>query len=174
MYKLFLDKDIVGNILDIGGGGEGIIGRLYTDNVTAIDKYKEELDEAPDTFKKIQMNACNLRFLNKSFENVTAFYSFMFMEEIEQIAALKEIHRVLKSNGKLYIWDTLISNPKEFLVDLNVVSSDFNRTVTYGITKNTILNSLDHLIKNITMIGFKLEKKESESNNFYLVFSKIG
>ena len=36
--KLTLEKELCGSILDIGGGGEGIIGRLYKSAVTAIDK----------------------------------------------------------------------------------------------------------------------------------------
>ena len=33
-------------MLDIGGGGEGVIGRLYGRQVVAIDNRQEELDEA--------------------------------------------------------------------------------------------------------------------------------
>lgn len=32
-----LNRELAGKILDIGGGGEGIIGRLYGRQVTAID-----------------------------------------------------------------------------------------------------------------------------------------
>ena len=47
--KITLKKELTGSILDIGGGGEGIIGRLYGSRVTAIDNREEELDEAPDS-----------------------------------------------------------------------------------------------------------------------------
>lgn len=43
-----LRKELDGEILDVGGGGEGTIGRLYGSQVTAIDNRQEELDEAPD------------------------------------------------------------------------------------------------------------------------------
>ena len=33
---VYLSKEMSGNILDIGGGGESIIGRLYREQVTAI------------------------------------------------------------------------------------------------------------------------------------------
>ena len=36
-----------GWVLDIGGGGEGVIGRLKGSAVVAIDLYKQELEEAP-------------------------------------------------------------------------------------------------------------------------------
>ena len=41
-----LQADLRGSILDIGGGGEGVIGRLYGRQVVAIDNRQEELDEA--------------------------------------------------------------------------------------------------------------------------------
>lgn len=34
-------------ILDIGGGGEGIIGMRYSNRVISIDTRKDELEEAP-------------------------------------------------------------------------------------------------------------------------------
>ena len=37
-----LKKELNGRILDIGGGGEGIIGRLYREQVVAIDNRQEE------------------------------------------------------------------------------------------------------------------------------------
>ena len=71
--KLTLEKELRGSILDIGGGGEGIIGRLYKSAVTAIDNVQEELDEAPDCCKKLLMDAAALDFDSESFDNVTFF-----------------------------------------------------------------------------------------------------
>ena len=42
MAGIHLEKSLVGRILDIGGGGEGIIGRVYGQSVTAIDCRQEE------------------------------------------------------------------------------------------------------------------------------------
>lgn len=46
-----LRKEPEGSILDIGGGGEGVIGRLYQEQVTAIDNRQEELNEAVRVMK---------------------------------------------------------------------------------------------------------------------------
>ena len=78
--KLILKNELCGSILDIGGGGEGVIGRVYKEAVTAIDNMQEELDEAPDCCKKLLMNATALDFCDKSFDNVTFFYSLMVYE----------------------------------------------------------------------------------------------
>ena len=88
--KITLKKELTGSILDIGGGGEGIIGRLYGSRVTAIDNRQEELDEAPDTCTKLCMDATTLAFADESFDAVTAFYSLLFMTAGEQERAIAE------------------------------------------------------------------------------------
>ena len=35
---IILKKEITGSVLDVGGGGEGVIGRIYKEQVTAIVK----------------------------------------------------------------------------------------------------------------------------------------
>ena len=73
--KLILKNELCGSTLDIGGGGEGIIVRVYKEAVTAIYNMQEELDEAPDCCKKLLMNATALDFCDESFDNVTFFYN---------------------------------------------------------------------------------------------------
>ena len=54
-----------GLILDIGEGGQGVIGQYRRDKVIVIDHNKRELEEAPEGGSKIIMDACGLKFLNK-------------------------------------------------------------------------------------------------------------
>jgi len=51
------DFDSAGYILDIGGGGEGVIGKLKGEQVIAIDSSKRELEEAAAGPLKIVMDA---------------------------------------------------------------------------------------------------------------------
>ncbi len=95
-----------GRILDIGGGGEGVIGRLKGSAVTAIDLRQEELDEAPGGFGKLVMDARELSFPDGSFDCVTAFFSFMYMASREdQEKAVAEAVRVLRPGGALMLWE---------------------------------------------------------------------
>ena len=55
-----------GFILDIGGGGEGVIGKLNGPQVIAIDPSKEELAETQNNALKIVMDASELFFLDNS------------------------------------------------------------------------------------------------------------
>ena len=75
--KLSLQKDLTEPILDLGGGGEGVIGLIYGGQVTAIDNRQEELDEAPKGPVKLVMDAAALAFAGGSFQTVTAFFSRM-------------------------------------------------------------------------------------------------
>lgn len=98
--NITLNNDIKGKILDIGGGGEGIIGRLYKNRVVAVDNSQNELDEAPDCFEKRLMDAESLDFPDSSFDSVTAFYSFMFMSTETRKNVSEEMVRVLKKAEK--------------------------------------------------------------------------
>jgi len=99
MTTLWLTQEPTGSILDVGGGGEGIIGRRYGSAVTVIDNRQEELDEAPCSCPKLRMDASSLSFAGASFENVTFFYSLMYMNRPVQSAAIAEAVRVLKPGG---------------------------------------------------------------------------
>ena len=104
-----IDYDLKGSILDIGGGGEAIIGQMYGDKVTAIDNRQEELDEAPNCCTKLLMDAEKLSFFDGTFDNVTFFYTLMYMSEEIQRKAIFEATRVLKTGGIMCIWDCATS-----------------------------------------------------------------
>ena len=102
------DFEASGYVLDIGGGGEGIIGRMKPSQVVAIDLYKRELEDSPAGPLKIVMDATDLKFLDKSFDTVTAFYSLMYMRAEIQKKVFAEVARVLKPGGRWLIWDAVI------------------------------------------------------------------
>ena len=65
-----------GLILDIGGGGAGVIGRLKGAQVVAVDLNKQELVDAPgQPLLKIVMDARDLKFLDGTFATATVFMS---------------------------------------------------------------------------------------------------
>jgi ubiquinone/menaquinone biosynthesis C-methylase UbiE len=94
--KIEIIENLNGSILDIGGGGEGVIGQIYGKKVIAIDNRQEELDEAPDCCQKELMDATELLFPDESFDQVTFFYSLMYMTEEIQHRAICEAARVLR------------------------------------------------------------------------------
>jgi ubiquinone/menaquinone biosynthesis C-methylase UbiE len=102
------DFEASGYVLDIGGGGEGIIGQMKPKQVIAIDLSKRELEEAPPGPLKIVMDATDLKFLDASFDTVTAFFSLMYMRPEIQQKVFAAVFRVLTPGGRWLIWDASI------------------------------------------------------------------
>ena len=109
-----------GFILDIGGGGEGVIGQLKGPQVVAIDVSARELAEAADGPLKIVMDARELKFLDNTFQTVTAFFAFMFIPPDEHASVFQEIFRVLKPGGQLLFWEIEIQQRPDAHRDLLV------------------------------------------------------
>jgi SAM-dependent methyltransferase len=115
-FQLFPTQDVVlhscpseGLVLDIGGGGEGIIGRLMGDRVVAVDLSRDELEGAPPGNIKMVMDARELAFLDGSFHTATSFCTLMYIEDQEdQRQVLAEVLRVLKPGGRFLIWDVVV------------------------------------------------------------------
>lgn len=169
-----IPREMLGSILDIGGGGEGIIGRVYGSQVTAIDNCQEELDEAPGGYEKILMDACNLIFQSLSFDHVTFFYSLMFMNADTQVRAIAEAARVLKPEGKLHIWDAEIPSayPEPFTVDLDIQLPAEQIHTTYGVVsdiKNQVVAKLEGICLDC---GLQIESVHTENGQFHLVLRK--
>src|SRR4051812_22495592 len=89
-----------GFILDIGGGGEGVIGRMKGSQVVAIDLYAWGMKKTPPGPLKLVMEATDLKFLDGSFGAVTSFFTLMYMQPEQQDKALREAFRVLKPGGR--------------------------------------------------------------------------
>lgn len=100
-------------ILDLGGGGEGIIGMMKGRDVIAIDRRKDELEETSNDSLKIVMDMNELNFLDETFSTVTAFFTFMYIPEENFEGILKEVWRVMKPGGELLIWEPIFSIPPE-------------------------------------------------------------
>ena len=108
------DFESEGLILDVGGGGEGIIGLLKGEQVVAIDLNKRELEEAPDGPLKIVADARDLPFLDQTFGVATAFFSLMYLKSRADCAkAVAEVFRVLEPGGRFLIWESAIDRPED-------------------------------------------------------------
>lgn len=168
-----LIKELDGNILDIGGGGEGIIGRLYHEQVVAIDNRQEELDEAPEGFEKVLMDATDLQYADSSFDHVTFFFTLMFMSTEEQKLAIMEAARVLKDDGEIHIWDCNITSayPEPFCVDVEIQLPGEHITTVYGVGK---LDAQD--ISSITKMcedaGFMSIAQSEKKSYFHMILRK--
>lgn len=172
MAQIALNKTIKGTILDIGGGGEGIIGRIYRSQVTAIDNRQEELDEAPEGCTKLLMDACDIEFKDNIFDNVSLFYTLMYIDKSKHTKVIKEAYRVLKRGGELYIWDTMINEANPFLVELNIDIGDSTVNTTYGVYKENAFQDKDYYKSICEELGFYLIAESLDNDQFYMHFKK--
>lgn len=172
--KISLNKELCGSILDIGGGGEGIIGRLYKSAVTAVDNMQEELDEAPSCCKKLLMDAAALDFADESFDNVTFFYSLMYMNTDVKAKAIEEACRVLKTGGRLTIWDVEFESayPDVFSVELDIILPEENVCTEYGIIGTDVAQSTESIISMCCECGLNPLEHEENGGHFHIVLKK--
>ena len=162
MATIHLQRDIKGRILDLGGGGEGVIGRLYQERVTAIDIRQDELDEAPPGPTKLRMDARALDFPQASFDHVTAFYFFMYLPKEDHLQAMREAQRVLRPGGQLHIWDAVIEGEGLFVAELDIdLAGDMLRT-GYGVQKPDPAQDEAHFLVLAKAAGF-LQKSKAQS-----------
>jgi len=166
-----------GLILDIGGGGEGVIGQFKKDQVIAIDHNKRELEEAPEGGVKIIMDADKLKFLDNTFDTVTSFFTLMYMAKSEHKKIFEEIYRVLKKDGHLVLWDVIIPKRENkihemFSLPLKIKIDDKELDTGYGVFWGKKEQNLEYFQKLSIKIGFSEVKFKSDDQIFYLRVKK--
>jgi len=163
-----------GVILDIGGGGKGIIGKLNGSQVIAIDKRPDELLETDNDAVNIVMDATDLQFLSGMFSAVTSFFTLMYIPNEEKRKVFSEIYRVLRQGARLYIWDAVIperiEDKKYYLIQLRIEMPNEVVNTGYGVKlKDQNHNTIQKIAEEV---GLRLVKKEVTEATFHLVFEK--
>lgn len=118
------------------------------------------------------MDACNLEFNDNAFDNVTLFYTLMYIDKEQHSKVIQEAYRVLKKEGELYIWDASINEANPFLVQLNIDANGSIVNTTYGIYKEDAFQDNKYFENICESVGFNLINNTEENNQFYLHFSK--
>lgn len=167
------DFEAEGFILDIGGGGEGVIGQLKGQQVIAIDISKRELEEAPPGPLKIIMDARDLKFLDNTFKTATVFFTFMYIDSGDHPRVLEELFRVLAPGGRLLIWDVVFpewKNDKKdvALFPLTVKLPGKEIGTGYGVRRPKQKQGLTHFVELAEKTGFKIITKNSKECWFFL------
>lgn len=120
MYRKDILANVSGNILEIGFG-TGLNLPCYPSfvkNITAIDSNEgmnilaqRRAEQSGIKVNLKELNAEVMPFDNNFFDTVVSTFTFCSINDINN--ALKEIHRILKNNGKLiFLEHGLSPNPK--------------------------------------------------------------
>ncbi|HHY63279.1 MAG TPA: GNAT family N-acetyltransferase [Bacillota bacterium] len=165
-----------GLVLDVGGGGEGIIGSVLGRQVVAIDILREELEESSNDALRLVMDARSMQFLDGSFDEATCFFSLMYMSPESIPRVLSEIFRVLAPGGRLRIWDAEIPPAKPgddlFIIELKIVTGAGATTCAYGVgwpDKSQNCSAIAHIAQDC---GFELLGQAESGQTFYLSLLK--
>ena len=175
MIDIILKREISGRILDLGGGGEGVIGRVYGRAVTAIGIRPDELEDAPGDFERICMDARRLEFPDGCFDAATAFYFLMYLFPEDRGAVFSEAARVLKSGGRMYVWDAAYRSafPEPHLVELSIDAAGERIGTTYGVLGEGMCLSRDDVLSRAAEAGLAPAEARAGGGHFYLVFEKV-
>jgi len=168
-----------GLILDIGGGGEGVIGQLKGRQVVAIDLLKQELVDAPDgPLLKIVMDARALGFLDGAFNTATVFFTFMYIMPPDHAKVFAELHRVLRAGGRVLIWDPTFPDkaapdkPKiMYPLHVRLPGKELNTGYGVGIREG---QGADHFVELAKAAGFEVVTRKDEKGWFFLELKKAG
>lgn len=162
-----------GYILDIGGGGEGIIGKLNGRNAISIDL--SFLTRQDSDSLKILMDASDLKFLSCQFEVAAAFFTFMYIENDNHPKVFREVHRVLKDGGRFLIWDSRIPESFEdkrfFILPLEILLPDERVDSTYGVKLDH--QSLPYFKGLASRSGFEVAGEWEKEEIFFLELKKL-
>jgi len=171
---VFRDEDL---ILDLGGGGEGVIGRLRGRQVTAVDLRQDELDGIAAGPIKVVADARALPFPDSSFDAATAFFFLMYVAAADRKIVLKEAHRVLRPGGTLHVWDVRIpasgGRPhKLFVVPVRAELPDRTIRTAYGVPWKGREMSGDRIAQTAREVGFTVTEIAQEGETFRLVLTR--
>ena len=167
-----------GLILDLGGGGEGIIARVKGQQVVAIDLSQRELAEAGGKpLLKIVMDATELKFLDGAFPTATCFFTLMFIADAKQAQVFREAYRVLAPGGRFLVWDLHMPARIDPKRDIGVCRFAFQLPkeevkTGYGAFFPERTHDLAHYRKLAEEAGFRVAAARDGGRTFFLELRK--
>ncbi|MFQ5833974.1 MAG: class I SAM-dependent methyltransferase [Candidatus Thorarchaeota archaeon] len=165
-----------GLVIDIGGGGEGLVSRLEGERVCAVDVSLDRIREArihgPSAHWTVA-DGCSLCFRRDTFNVATLWFSLGYMRDWEtKKAVLEEAHRVLRPNGILSILAAnVVSQQDRFLFNAQFTFPDGSISqISYGLVGNQN-QSLEAVAKTLENSGFAL-LGSSDNRHWFRITAK--
>jgi ubiquinone/menaquinone biosynthesis C-methylase UbiE len=167
-----------GLILDIGGGGEGLVSRIDGDRTCALDIRMSEIREAQihgQSSNWFAADGANLCFNDEVFDIVTLWFSLGYMNNwTTKHAVFEAAHRVLKKNGRLSIMASRIPESNERLIFWAefTLPDGTNSRIGYGV-KGGQNQTLPRILELATKVGFGQHLHEDHDEWFKVESRKL-
>jgi SAM-dependent methyltransferase len=119
----------------------------------------------------------NLKFLDGSFNTVTSLFTLMYINGWDHEKVFSEIFRVLKNQGRFFIWDVVVLKIKNgskdrFMIPLKIKLPDREIQTGYGGRKPEVDHELDYYVLLAEKTGFKVLTKRKTERTFFLELIK--
>lgn len=159
-----------GHVLDIGGGGEGLVSRIEGTRVIALDLNMNKIRGAMIHNPASVWIACDGRQLciqDSAVENVTLWFSLSYMKDNDtKKTVLEESFRVLRPGGRISILGCHIGCEEERLVfraEFQLPDGDVSK-ISYAVYRGQG-QTLDGISRMLVESGFDII--ETESHEFW-------
>lgn len=162
-----------GLVLDLGGGGEGIVSRIEGSRVCAVDVNLNEIREAQIYGSSPQWLAGSgesLPFRKEVFEAAAIWFSLEYMTKWEmKRAAIQEAFRVLKRKGTLSVMSSkVVCREERFLLMLRYTLPDGGVYESgYGVWGNQG-QTMEKIGRIIEQTGFLLTTRDDNGHWFHM------
>jgi ubiquinone/menaquinone biosynthesis C-methylase UbiE len=167
-----------GLILDIGGGGEGLVSRIEGDRTCSLDIRMSEIREAQihgQSSNWFVADGAHLCFSDAVFDIVTLWFSLGYMSNwTTKYTVLEAAHRVLKKNGRLSIMASRIPESYERLVfwaTFTLPDGTYSK-IGYGV-KGGQNQTLPKILELATKAGFSQHLYEDNDEWFKIESRKL-
>ncbi len=166
-----------GLILDIGGGGEGLVSRIEGERVCAVDIRMSEIREAQIHGAPANWLVGDGRYLcfsDSSFDVVTLWFSLGYMSDWAiKKRVLEEAHRVLKTHGTISIMSSKIPDSVDqfvFWALFTLPDGTLSKT-GYGVRGNQG-QTMEKVSDLITHLDFEIMNSEDHEEWFSITATR--
>ncbi len=168
-----------GLVIDIGGGGEGLVSRIAGARVCAVDIRLDEIREARIHGSDPQWilgDGQALPLRDSVFETATLWFSLEYLRTSDtKFRVLDEVHRVLRQGGVISVLASRVMCEEEvFRIMIRYDLPDGSVSQTgYGVWGGQNQN-IDTATLFLKKAGFRVTRREDNEHWFRLEAIKIG
>ena len=174
MQEIHLERiDADGYILDIGGGGEGLVSRIEGGRVCSVDISMTKLRDAQlygSDAQWIVSDGRNLCLRENTFSVATVWFSLGYLGDWQsKRSVFTELTRVLKSEGKVSILASRIDCKEEkHLFNARFILPDGNISQVGYKVKGNQSQTLESTRELMEKAGFKVTRTNDHEYWFWL------